>query len=131
MVGYNLAVGQPTKDENGLSTQPEQEMSWAKAIVLGVVISTLLIIFLGFLPSTFRYEWGNRSDQIAEFVEKTFGYEFKERYTLVRIHDAISMGFQTVLFVIPLVATYVLGERRRRRLGLRAGGDVKGYLPGK
>ncbi len=106
-------------------------MTWAKAIVLSVVIVALLLIFLGFIPSTFRYEWGNRSDQIAEFVKKTFGYEFKERYTLVRIHDAISMGFQTVLFDIPLVATYVLGERRRRRLGLRAGGDVKGYLPGK
>lgn len=114
-----------------MSKQPEEQMSWAKAIVLSVVIVALLIIFLGFIPSFFRYEWGNRSDQIAEFVANTFGYEFKERYTLVRIHDAISMGFQTVLFVIPLVAAYVLGEKRRRRLGLRSGGDVKGYLPGK
>ena len=115
-----------------MSKQPEKQMSWAKAIVLSIIISALLIIFLGFIPSTFRYEWGNRSDQIATFVEEKFGYEFKERYTLVRIHDAISMGFQTVLFAIPIALTYVLGERRRRRLGLRGGSsDVKGYLPGK
>lgn len=114
-----------------MSRQPDQEWTWVKAIIVSVIISALLIVFLGFIPSIFRYEWANRSDALATFIEERVGYEFKDRYTLVRIHDAISMGYQTFVFAIPIVATYVLGERRRRRLGLRGSEGVKGYLPGK
>lgn len=106
-------------------------MTWPKAVVAGILITGILLITLGFIPSIFRYEWGKRSDEIASFVEDKTGYEFKDRYTLVRIHDAISMGYQTVAFAIPLVATYVIMDRRRRRLGQRSAPSVKGYLPGK
>jgi hypothetical protein len=106
-------------------------MSWASAVIRATIITALLIIFLGFLPSIFRYEWEARMDSMAQFVADRTGFEFEETYTLVRIHDAISMGVQTVIFAIPIAATYILGERRRRRLGLRGTEGVKGYLPGK
>lgn len=114
-----------------MSKQSEPEMTWVKAIVLSTIITALLIIFLGFIPSIFRYWWSSNSDQIATTIKNLTGIEIKDRYNLVRIHDAISMGVQTFIFVIPVTAAYVLGERRRRRLGLRGTEGVKGYLPGK
>lgn len=116
---------------SSLSKQSEPEMTWVKAIVASTIITSLLIVFLGFVPSIFRYWWAGNSDQIASTIKNLTGIQIKDRYNLVRIHDAISMGFQTVIFVIPVAAAYVLGERRRRRLGLRGTEGVKGYLPGK
>jgi hypothetical protein len=106
-------------------------MTWVRAIVMATLITGVLIIFLGFLPSIFRYWWESNAESIAELINTVSGIEFEEPYTLVRIHDAVSMGIQTFIFAIPIAATYILGERRRRRLGLRGGEGVKGYLPGK
>ncbi|MBW3591360.1 MAG: hypothetical protein KY393_05885 [Actinobacteria bacterium] len=114
-----------------MSTKPEKEMTWVKAIVLSTVITAALIIVLGFLPSILRYEWEANSAAIGEMIHTVTGYELQDTYTLVRIHDAISMGIQTFIFAIPVVATYIIGEKRRRRMGLRGSGAVKGYLPGK
>ena len=106
-------------------------MSWVRAIILSTVITGLLIIFLGFLPSIFRYTWDSRAEDIGALINSVTGIEFQDPYTLVRIHDAVSMGIQTFIFAIPIAATYILGEKRRRRLGLRGSEGVKGYLPGK
>jgi hypothetical protein len=114
-----------------LNKQAESSMTWVRAIIMSTVITGLLIIFLGFLPSIFRYTWDSNAESIAAFIKKVSGIEFQDPYTLVRIHDAVSMGIQTFIFVIPVAATYILGEKRRRRLGLRGGEGVKGYLPGK
>ncbi|HVL50157.1 MAG TPA: hypothetical protein VM754_01475 [Actinomycetota bacterium] len=114
-----------------MSKQAESSMTWVKAIILSTIITGLLFIFLGFLPSMFRYGWDNRAEDIAGVINTVTGIEFQDPYTLVRIHDAVSMGLQTFIFAIPIAATYILGERRRRRLGLRGSEGVKGYLPGK
>jgi hypothetical protein len=114
-----------------LSKQADKPMTWVRAILMSTIITGLLILFLGFLPSMFRYAWDGNSESIAAFIKKVSGIEFKDPYTLVRIHDAITMGIQTFIFAIPVAATYILGEKRRRRLGLRGGEGVKGYLPGK
>lgn len=106
-------------------------MTWVKAIVLSTTITAALIVVLGFLPSIIRYEWEARSEDIGELITEVTGYELQDQYTLVRIHDALSMGLQTFIFAIPIALTYIIGERRRRRLGLRGGEGVKGYLPGK
>lgn len=106
-------------------------MTWVKAILLSTGITGVLIVILGFVPSIFRYEWEARSDQISEVIHSVTGIEFQDPYTLIRIHDAVSMGFQSVLFAIPVAMIYILGEKRRRRLGLRGNEGVKGYLPGK
>lgn len=106
-------------------------MTWVRAIVLSTIITSVLIVVLGFLPSIFRYWWESNAESIAALIKTVSGIEFKEPYTLVRIHDAVSMGIQTFIFAIPIAAVYILGEKRRRRLGLRGGEGVKGYLPGK
>jgi hypothetical protein len=106
-------------------------MTWARAVMTAMAITVLLFIFLGFIPSIFRYWWDSHSDLIATWMKSTIGIQFKDTYSMVRLHDAITMGVQTVFFAIPIAATYILGEKRRRRLGLRGNEGVKGYLPGK
>lgn len=106
-------------------------MTWARAIILAVLITGALIVLLGFIPSIFRYTWANKSDVIAGFIKDKIGYEFRTPYTLVRIHDAISMGYQSTAFAIPLIMTYKIMEKRRRRSGQQGAPSVKGYLPGK
>ncbi|HLF70285.1 MAG TPA: hypothetical protein VI541_04955 [Actinomycetota bacterium] len=108
-----------------------KELTWTMAILKALAITAFLLIFLGFVPSIFRYWWAGNSDNISQFLADTVGIRFKEPYTLVRLHDAISMGYQTVAFAIPVAATYFILERRRRRLGQRGAEPVKGYLPGK
>lgn len=105
-------------------------MTWTKAVLYGLGIAALLLAFLGFLPSFFAYWWEGQSDNIIRIVAETIGWEM-EQYTSVRIRDALSMGFQTVFFVIPVAATYIVMERRRRRLGQRGFEGVKEYMPGK
>ncbi|HEX2180515.1 MAG TPA: hypothetical protein VHL54_13540 [Actinomycetota bacterium] len=114
-----------------MNKQAESSMTWVRAIILSTVITGLLIVFLGFLPSIFRYEWDNRAEDISAAITNVSGIQIDDPYTMVRIHDAVSMGIQTFIFVIPVAATYILGEKRRRRLGLRGNEGVKGYLPGK
>lgn len=113
-----------------MSKRPK-ELTWAGAVLRGIGITALLLIFLGFVPSFLRYWWAANGDKIASFLQHTVGIKFKETYTLVRLHDAVSMGYQTVAFAVPIALTYILMEKRRRRLGQRGADPVKGYLPGK
>lgn len=106
-----------------------KEMTWTRAVLLGLFVTGLLLIFLAWIPSHFTYFWWEKLNP-GENLKKITGHEFQP-YTLVRIRDSISMGAQTVLFAIPIVATYVIMEKRRRALGQRGADDVKGYLPGK
>jgi hypothetical protein len=104
-------------------------MSWPKAVMVGLVITGVLLIALAWIPSHFTYFWWEQLKP-ADLLKKLTGHDF-EPYSLVRIRDAISMGYQTFAFAIPIVATYVIMEKRRRALGQRGADDVKGYLPGK
>lgn len=114
-----------------MSAKPKTDMTWTRATMIAVGITAILLVTLGFVPSILRYWWATNSDDIAEFIDNTTGIKFKDTYTLVRLHDAVSMGYQTMAFAIPVVLTYIIGEKRRRRLGQRGAEPVKGYLPGK
>lgn len=110
----------------------KREMTWTKAVLFGLVLTVILLIFLGFIPSLFRYWWAGNAQKVVEpFMADTLSIELKDPYTLVRIHDAISMGYQTTVFALPVAATYFIMEKRRKRMGLRGSEGVKGYLPGK
>lgn len=106
-------------------------MTWSRAIITATLITGALFVTFGFIPSIARYAWDKNTDPMIAFIAAKTGFEFKDSYTMVRIHDAISMGVQTVFFAVPVALTYILGEKRRRRLGLRGSDGVKGYLPGK
>jgi len=106
-----------------------KEMTWTRAVMTGLFITGLLLIFLAWIPSHFTYFWWEKLKP-GELLKKITGHQFQP-YSLVRIRDSISMGYQTFVFAIPIVATYVIMERRRRAMGQRGADDVKGYLPGK
>lgn len=104
-------------------------LSWTRAIIIGLLITGVLLVALAWIPSHFTYFIWPRL-QPAKIIQDVTGYKIKNPYTLVRIGDLISMGYQTVAFIIPVVITYFVMERRRRRLG-QQGVEPRGYLPGK
>jgi hypothetical protein len=112
-----------------LSSKPQTELTWTKAIMLGLGITSFFLITLGWIPSHLVYFWWDELNP-GGLLER-IGINLKDPYTLVRLRDAISMGYQTTLFVAAIVATYILGERKRRRLGLQGAGEPRDYLPGK
>jgi hypothetical protein len=114
-----------------MKRQAQAELTWTKAILIGMGISALLLITLAWLPSFFTYWWDGRNEQMIELIQKVLGGREIEPYTSTRVRDAISMGFQTFFFAAFIVIPYIWGERRRRRMGLRGADEVKGYLPGK
>lgn len=105
-------------------------LSWTRAIIIGLAITAVLLVVLAWVPSHFTYFIWPRLEP-AKIIENVAGYKIKDPYTVVRIGDLISMGYQTTVFVIPLVVTYLVMERRRRRLGQQGAEEPKGYLPGK
>jgi hypothetical protein len=128
---WGAVPGVPRKGSRTALSQAAKgkEMTWPRAVVMGLIITGILLILLAWIPSHFTYFWWEKLKP-AELLQKLTGHEFQP-YTLVRIRDNISMGYQTVVFAIPVIATYVIMEKRRRQLGQRGADDVKGYLPGK
>lgn len=112
-----------------LKKRGDGELTWTGAVIRGLAIISVLLLLLAWVPSHFTYFWWDKLDA-GNRLQSLTGHKFQP-YTLVRIRDSISMGYQTVVFGIPLVATYVIMERRRRRLGQRGVDSVTGYLPGK
>lgn len=110
--------------------QQTTELSWTKAVLLGLGITIFLLISLGWIPSHFVYFWWDQLN-VGELLSNTVGIELKDPYTLVRLRDMISMGYQTTIFVGLIVGTYIYGERKRRRLGKQGAGEPRDYLPGK
>lgn len=104
-------------------------MTWTKAILIGMGITIFFLITLGWIPSHLVYFWWDQLKP-GELLEK-IGIRLKDPYTLIRLRDAISMGYQTTLFAGVLIATYIFGERKRRRLGQQGAGEPRDYLPGK
>lgn len=109
---------------------PTGEMTWTKAVVLGLVITVVLLIFLVFIPSQFIYWYGGQESKVVALLDKTTGRKW-DPYIAVRLRDMIVMGYSTTMFAIPVAATYFIMERRRRRLGLRGAEQPKEYLSGK
>jgi hypothetical protein len=113
------------------------ELTWAKAVVLGLGITIFLLITLAWIPSWYTYWWGAHDASAQKYIQDVvhwipgFKHHVDQPYTSVRVRDAISMGYQTNVLVVVIAAAYVWGDKRRRRLGQRGSDDVKGYLPGK
>ncbi len=129
----------PTEDPvtRMLKRPAQTELTWTKAVVVGLGVIIFLLITLAWMPSYFTYWWSSRDASAVKTIQSIVHHipGFKthtiQPYTSTRIRDAISLGFQTTVFAGVIVAAYVYGEKRRRRLGQRGSDDVKGYLPGK
>jgi hypothetical protein len=123
-----------------VSARPQTELTWTKAIFLGFVVTAALLLLLVWIPSHFTYYIWDRFNasalpfglglDLAAFYQNLAGREM-DPYTLVRIRDAVSLGYQSTVFAVIIVATYIWGERRRRRLGQRGPDEPRDYLPGK
>ncbi|MGH2811377.1 MAG: hypothetical protein ACRDI1_01520 [Actinomycetota bacterium] len=111
------------------SPTPNQELTWTKAVLLGLGITVFLLLTLGWIPSHFVYFWWAQINA-GELLSR-IGIELKDPYTLVRLRDAISQGYQTTLFAALIIGAYIWGERKRRRLGQQGAGEPRDYLPGK
>lgn len=120
-----------------LKRPAQTEMTWTKAIFVGLAVTIFLLITLAWIPSYFTYWWQSRDASAVKTIQSIVSHipglthHTIQPYTSTRVRDAISMGFQTNVFAGVIVAAYVYGEKRRRRLGQRGSDDVKGYLPGK
>jgi uncharacterized SAM-binding protein YcdF (DUF218 family) len=129
----------PTEDPatRMLKRPAKTELTWTKAVVVGLGVTILLLISLAWIPSYFTYWWSSRDAAAVKTIQSVVHHipGFKthtiQPYTSTRVRDAISLGFQSTVFAGIIVAAYVYGEKRRRRLGQRGADDVKGYLPGK
>lgn len=113
------------------------ELTWVKAILVALVITIFLLVTLAWIPSYFTYWWQSRDASAVKTIQNVVHHlpglknHTIQPYTSTRVRDAISMGFQSTVFAGVIVAAYLYGEKRRRRLGQRGADDVKGYLPGK
>lgn len=110
--------------------QPTAEMTWTRAVLIGMAIVVGFFITQGVIPSRFIYWWGTQTQNVVSIIKSVTGHEI-EIYTAVRIRDAIAMGYETFAFAIPLVGAYIWAERRRRRMGAQGAQEPKGYLSGK
>lgn len=110
--------------------ESKAELTWTKAVMIGLGISAFLLVTLAWVPSFFTYWWDGKAQQIIDLVQNLLRREIQP-YTNVRLRDAISMGYQSTVFAAVIAAAYIVNERRRRRRGQRGADEVKGYLPGK
>ncbi len=112
----------------------DKPMSWTGAIVAGLVIWILAIIFLGQVPSLIIYMTDTYVAEIIEFTKKLPGVgELGLNTVQINIvRDIIANTVQMGLLVAALVFAYIWQERKRKRVGGKGVQDVvKGYMPGK
>jgi hypothetical protein len=129
----------PTEDPatRMLRRPAKTELTWTKAVAVGLGVTIFLLITLAWIPSYFTYWWSSRDASAVKTIQSIVSHipglkhHMIQPYTSTRVRDAISLGFQSTVFAGIIVAAFVYGEKRRRRLGQRGADDVKGYLPGK
>ncbi|HYN36419.1 MAG TPA: hypothetical protein VEV82_05535 [Actinomycetota bacterium] len=112
----------------------DREMTWTRAIVLGLVIWVVGIVFLAQLPSVLIYAADQYVGEIIDFSAKIpFVNDEGLNTTQVRIiRDLVANGVQMGLLVTMLIGAYIWQEKKRKRTGGKGIQDVaKGYMPGK
>lgn len=112
----------------------DREMTWTRALVLGLIIWIVGIIFLAQIPSLIIYKADQYVAEIIEFSAKVPGVQGEGlNTTQVRIiRDLVANGVQMTFLVVMLVGAYIWQEKKRKRVGGKGVQDVvKGYMPGK
>ena len=112
----------------------DKPLSWTGAILAGLVIWILAVLFLGQLPSLIIYKADTYVSEIIDFTKRLPGVGDAGLNTIqIRIvRDIIANSVQMGLLVAALVFAYIWQERKRKRVGGKGIQDVvKGYMPGK
>jgi hypothetical protein len=112
----------------------DRPMTWSRAIVLGLVIWGIAIVFLGQVPSWIIYKADQEIAAIIELSTKIPGVNKAGLNTtqiaIIRdlVANAVQMGFLTAM----LVFAYYWQKTKHKRTGAKGLQDpVKGYMSGK
>jgi hypothetical protein len=112
----------------------DRPMTWSRAIVLGLIIWAIAIVFLGQVPSVIIYKADQEVAAIIEFSQNIPGVNKAGLNTtqiaIVRdlVANAVQMGFLTAM----LVFAYYWQKAKQKRTGAKGLQDpVKGYMSGK
>jgi hypothetical protein len=112
----------------------DRPMTWARAIVTGLLIWTLAILVLGQLPSLIIYRADQSVASLIDFSTKLplVNDEGLNPKQIEMIRDVVANGVQMGALVVMLVIAYLWQEKKRKRTGGKGVQDVvKGYMPGK
>lgn len=112
----------------------DRPMTWTRAIVLGLLIWAIAIVFLGQVPSVIIYKADQEVAAIIELSKKIPGVNEAGLNTtqiqIIRdiVANAVQMGFLTAM----LVFAYYWQKFKQKRTGSKGLQDpVKGYMSGK
>jgi hypothetical protein len=112
----------------------DRPMTWTRAIVLGLIIWAIAIVFLGQVPSVIIYKADQEVAAIIELSKSIPGVNKAGLNTtqiaIVRdlVANAVQMGFLTAM----LVFAYYWQKAKQKRTGAKGLQDpVKGYMSGK
>ena len=112
----------------------DREMTWTRAILLGLVIWIVAIVLLAQLPSVIIYKADQYVAEIIEFSQKLplVNEEGLNSKQILIIRDLVANGVQISILVAMLIGAYIWQEKKRKRIGGKGLQDpVKGYMPGK
>ena len=109
-------------------------MTWARAIVLGLLLYVVAIILLGQLPSVIIYKFDEYVATLVEWSGKlpVIPDEGLNPKQIQIVRDMVANGVQMGILTVMLIAAYIWQERKRKRTGAKGLQDtVKGYMSGK
>lgn len=112
----------------------DRPMTWARAILLGLVIWVVSIIILGQVPSVMIYKADQYVGTIAEWSGKLplIQEEGLNPKQIQMLRDVVANGVQMGALTVMLIAAYFWQESKRKRTGSKGLQDtVKGYMSGK
>jgi hypothetical protein len=112
----------------------DREMTWTRAIIGGLVVWIVAIIFLAQIPSLIIYKADQYVAEIIDFSKKIPGVNDEGlNSTQVKIiRDLVANGVQMTFLAMMLIGAYIWQEKKRKRTGGKGPQDVvKGYMPGK
>src|SRR5918999_5529582 len=94
-------------------------MTWARAIVSGLMIWTLAILLLGQLPSLIIYRADQSVASLIEFSAKLplVNDEGLNPKQIEMIRDVVANSVQMGALVVMLIVAYLWQEKKRKRTG--------------
>jgi len=76
----------------------QTELTWVKAVLVGLAITIFLLITLAWIPSYYTYWWASRDAAAIKIIQNVVhhlpggAHHTIQPYTSTRVRDAISMG---------------------------------------
>jgi hypothetical protein len=112
----------------------DRPMTWTRAVLLGLLIWIMVILFTGQIPSYFIYWIDANITKVIDWTTKIPGISdqgFNPKQVQMA-RDVIANGIQMGAFSVMLGAAYFWQKAKQKRTGQKDLQDtVKGYMSGK